>query len=319
MRGRKRRAARMKALHVVAGVLADAHSRVLVTERPAGKHLAGTWEFPGGKREDGEDAVAALRRELEEELGVRIDGAEPLIRVPWRYSTHAVDLEVYRVGTWHGVPHGREGQGMRWLDAAALRAVAMPSADRPVVVALQLPRAMAVTPADGTRAALLAHVERALDAGARLVQFRRPDLAVGDALDWARAVRALTRRRDAALLVNGDAALADAVGADGLHVSAARARALAARPVPPTLWFGVSCHDRAELAHALALGADYVVVGAVRATATHAGGATLGWTGFAGLVHDFPLPAFAIGGVAPRDLAVARAHGAFGVAGITAF
>src|SRR5215468_605564 len=101
-------------IHVVAGILRDEHGRVLLAQRPQGKHLAGLWEFPGGKCEPDEAPAAALRRELHEELGVEIGATEKLIAVPWRYAEKAVRLDVYLVHDFAGTPHGREGQSLRW-------------------------------------------------------------------------------------------------------------------------------------------------------------------------------------------------------------
>ncbi|MEO8959795.1 MAG: NUDIX domain-containing protein, partial [Rudaea sp.] len=70
-------------IHVVAGVLRDAHGNVLLAQRPQGKHLAGLWEFPGGKCEPGESPEAALRRELHEEIGIHAGALQRLIAVPW--------------------------------------------------------------------------------------------------------------------------------------------------------------------------------------------------------------------------------------------
>ena len=86
-------------MHVVAGVLVDASGRILIAQRPPGKHLAGMWEFPGGKLEPGESAEAALVRELDEELGIAVDRAafEALIRVPWRYGDRDMTSSVSRL------------------------------------------------------------------------------------------------------------------------------------------------------------------------------------------------------------------------------
>src|SRR4051812_38195296 len=101
-------------IHVVAGVLRDALGRVLIAQRPAGKHLAGLWEFPGGKCERDEDPHDALRRELHEELGVTAGAAQQLIAVPWRYAEKSICLDVYSVAEYRGEPHGREAQALRW-------------------------------------------------------------------------------------------------------------------------------------------------------------------------------------------------------------
>ena len=319
MRESRRTASRLKHIRVVAGILRDAQGRVLLAQRGAGKHLAGLWEFPGGKVEAGEAPLAALRRELHEELGVDVDAAEPLITVPWHYPGLRVDLEVWDVSSWHGAPHGREGQALAWSAVDAMHEFEMPPADRPVVTALALPRTMLVTAPPGDRGQpLLDGLERALAGGIRLVQLRAPGTDESALEPLVARVAELVRASGGELLVNGHMALAARHGA-GVHLPASAARSLRARPVPRGRRFGVSVHDAVELAPALALDADYVVAGPVRETASHPGVPGIGWARFAALVAGCPVPVFAIGGLAPGDLAEARAHGAFGVAGIRAF
>ena len=129
----------MIALHVVAGVLANAAGDVLIAQRPAGKHLAGGWEFPGGKLDVGEDRVAGLSRELREELGVEVTQARPLIQLRHRYPDRDVLLDVWRVESFVGEPRGLDGQALRWCPPAALPDAQLLPADRPVVTALLLP------------------------------------------------------------------------------------------------------------------------------------------------------------------------------------
>ena len=84
-------------LHVMAGVLRRHDGHVLITERPAGKHLAGCWEFPGGKLDPGEAPRDGLARELHEELGICLVAAEPLLVLPWRYGTKELLLDTWLV------------------------------------------------------------------------------------------------------------------------------------------------------------------------------------------------------------------------------
>lgn len=126
-------------VHVVAGVLLDAAGNVLLAQRPKAKHLAGGWEFPGGKIEPGETRIAGLGRELAEEIGVELRTAHPLIRVRHAYPTRDIDLDVWMVTGFEGVPHGREGQPVRWCPRGQLQAAGLIPADRPVVTALILP------------------------------------------------------------------------------------------------------------------------------------------------------------------------------------
>ena len=126
-------------------MLRDRRGRVLLAERPAGKHLAGSWEFPGGKLQPGERRLAGLRRELEEELGIDGVGAHPLIRIAHRYPDRDVLLDVWAVTRYRGEPEGRDGQALRWCAVGALEAAGLLPADRPVVTALRLPPRIAAT------------------------------------------------------------------------------------------------------------------------------------------------------------------------------
>jgi len=124
-------------IHVVAGVLLDPSDRVLVARRPPGTHLAGHWEFPGGKLKPGEPREAGLAREFSEELGIRVLAASPLVRVEHSYPDRDVVLDVWTVESYSGEPHGREGQAIEWRDVGSLDAADFPPADAPVLTALR--------------------------------------------------------------------------------------------------------------------------------------------------------------------------------------
>jgi mutator protein MutT len=126
-------------IHVAAAVLIDARRRVLIAQRPAGKHLAGAWEFPGGKLETDETPRAGLARELREELGIEIGPPRPLMRLKHRYPYGEVLLDVWVVRRYRGRPRGLDGQALRWCDRAALTAADLLPADRPILAALRLP------------------------------------------------------------------------------------------------------------------------------------------------------------------------------------
>ncbi len=123
-------------VHVLAGVLLDMDGRVLLAQRPPGKHLAGQWEFPGGKRESAETPLQALARELTEELGIVLQYAEPLIGVPWQYGACELLLDAWRVLRWQGVPRSMEGQALQWLSPEQVDPSMLTAADRPILQAL---------------------------------------------------------------------------------------------------------------------------------------------------------------------------------------
>jgi 8-oxo-dGTP diphosphatase len=207
----------------------------------------------------------------------------------------------------------------------------MPPADRPVVAALLQPAHYLVTPVPVEPVAWLDQLDAALAGGFRRIQLRAPGF---DPSRWAvLAEKAVQRCHQAGadVLVNGDAALAERLGA-GLHLRSAQLEALAveahalsggstSRPgaLPQARGHGLlaaSCHSIDDLLCAQALGCDFAVVGPVQATATHPGVAGIGWDGFATLRESVSLPLYAIGGLAVDDLAAARAHGAQGIAAI---
>ncbi len=127
-------------VHVVAAAVIDATGRVLIAQRPSGKHLAGGWEFPGGKLEPGEERLAGLARELREELGITIAATpRPLIRVRHAYPSREVLLDIWVVKRYRGDPQGLDGQALRWCTQDELAAAELLPADKPIVTALRLP------------------------------------------------------------------------------------------------------------------------------------------------------------------------------------
>ncbi len=128
----------MKTVLVVAVALFDADGRVLLTQRPEGKSMAGLWEFPGGKVEAGELPEAALTREIREELGIEICErcASPLTFVSHQYEDFHLLMLLYVCRKWEGIARGVEGQNLTWKFPREMAALPMPPADVPLVTAL---------------------------------------------------------------------------------------------------------------------------------------------------------------------------------------
>ena len=120
-------------IHVAVGVLIDSKGCVLLTRRLKGTHLAGYWEFPGGKVEAGESVQTALARELEEELGTHIGETVPLMKVSHDYGEKQVLLDVHHVKDWNGEPHCAEGQPLAWVNAGSLDEFQVPEANTEIM------------------------------------------------------------------------------------------------------------------------------------------------------------------------------------------
>ncbi len=124
-------------LDVVVGIVRDAEGRVLVNQRRPGTHLAGSWEFPGGKRQAGESREAALARELHEELGIDVITAIPLMELSHDYPDRQVRLDVWSVVEYSGTPAPREDQVIDWIAPEYLTVLELLPADLPIVAELQ--------------------------------------------------------------------------------------------------------------------------------------------------------------------------------------
>ena len=124
-----------KLVLVAACALVDADGRVLLAQRPAGKPMAGLWEFPGGKVEDGETPEASLIRELKEELGIVVKEAclAPLTFASHAYPDFHLLMPLYVCRRWEGQVTAKEGQTLVWVKPNRLRDYEMPPADVPLV------------------------------------------------------------------------------------------------------------------------------------------------------------------------------------------
>jgi 8-oxo-dGTP diphosphatase len=293
-------------IEVAAAVIERPDGSFLLAQRPPGKVYAGYWEFPGGKVHPGETAAAALAREILEELGITVLRAYPWITRVHVYEHGTVMLNFFRVVEWRGEPEPRENQAFIWQRPEAPVAEPMLPANGPVLASLALPLEYAITDAQSLgMQSQLERIEARMKQGLRLIQVRDRD-------HWERSrlifvVKSMAKQYGARVLVNGGPA------ADGIHFTAEQLMSLRSRPKEAGL-MAASCHDVAELGHAMAIGLDFVVLGPVKATASHPGAKPLGWDDFHRIAAGAAIPVYAIGGLRHADLDDARRAGAHGVA-----
>ncbi|MEE3240046.1 MAG: 8-oxo-dGTP diphosphatase MutT [Pseudomonadota bacterium] len=119
-------------IHVAVGLVLD-NDRVFVAQRDQNAHQGGLWEFPGGKVDAGETVEAALSRELNEELGIFVDYAEPVMQIKHDYTDKIVLLDVWQIARYRGEPSGCEGQPVKWLAINQLLAEQFPAANQAIV------------------------------------------------------------------------------------------------------------------------------------------------------------------------------------------
>jgi len=302
-----------KIIEVSAAVLDRPDGTFLLAQRPPDKIWAGYWEFPGGKIEPGETAHDALVRELREELGIEVKTAYPWLTRVFTYPHATVRLHFFRVTAWTGELHPHEGQQFSWQRASEVLVNPILPANSPILRALELPAVYAISNAAELGVEpFLARLQARLEAGLRLVQLREKPLS-GDVLRELalRAVK-LAHAHGARVLLNGDMALAQEVGADGVQLTAAQLAELTERPAVD--WCAASCHSAAELRRAQALGCDFALLSPVLPTQSHPGAPHLGWENFAAITSGSSIPVYALGGLTLGDMQLAWKHGAHGIA-----
>jgi mutator protein MutT len=115
-------------VHVTAGLIWR-EGKVLITRRPQGSHLAGYWEFPGGKQEEGETLTACLEREIMEELAVRVKVTEHLLQIDHEYTEKSISLHLFQCSDPAGEPQAIGCDDMKWVDPGDLDLYKLPPPD----------------------------------------------------------------------------------------------------------------------------------------------------------------------------------------------
>jgi 8-oxo-dGTP diphosphatase len=305
-------------IHVAAAVITNEQGEVLIALRPVGAHQGGLWEFPGGKVEADEDISAALNRELHEELDIVVTLAHPLIQIPYQYPDKSVLLDVWRVVSYSGQPHGREGQDIRWVRPNELLGFDFPAANLPIVTAARLPEKYLITggPADQPEL-FIEKLRHALENGVRLVQLRAKQLSESRYCELASRAKVICYEYDATLLLNRSPELVTELDCDGVHLSSDQLMAISERPLDMDHWVAASCHNQVELDHACSIGVDFVVVSPVLETKSHPGVTPIGWAGLQALSAQSQVPVYALGGMHVEMIDLAHQHGAQGIAAIS--
>lgn len=127
----------LKQLNIAAGIIRNSAKEIFITQRDASSHMAGFWEFPGGKIESGETPEQAVIRELQEEVGIDAEAPVLLKTLEHRFPDRIITLYFFLVEEWQGEPYGKEGQPKRWVKQSELKAEEFPPANEAIVNALK--------------------------------------------------------------------------------------------------------------------------------------------------------------------------------------
>ncbi len=312
------------------GVIQHKNGLVLLAERPAGKPWAGYWEFPGGKVEVNETPELALKRELQEELGITVTLCYPWLTrtfdYPAKYDTSGnleslaktVKLHFFVVVDWLGEPNGLEKQVLSWQNPKKISVHPILPANAPIFGGLGLAPLYAITNlSELGETQFFKYLAHALQNGLMMIQVREKQLSAEVYQEFAQRVIEMALPYHAKVFLNSGCVkenlnLVSQLNASGVHFAGEDLMLLQQRPAD--MLCGASCHGAEQLVHAAKLGLDYVMLSPVMATRSHDDVMPLGWDGFADLIEGYSLPAYALGGMQVSDLHHARMQGAHGLA-----
>ncbi|WP_230537368.1 Nudix family hydrolase [Teredinibacter turnerae] len=309
-----------KVIHVAVGVVRNAEGEVLIAKRQTGQHLAGFWEFPGGKVEQGECVTTALARELREELGIEVSEAQPLVTIPYDYPEKRVLLDVHEVTQYSGLPVSGEGQSIRWVAQSDLGDYTFPPANAPIVTAVQLPAVFCISGEFESFAALRNRCRSLQSQGITHIQLRAPHLEPAEYLHVYR--RLAGELEGVSLFANTDWRHPDVSHVEQtpryIHMSG---RVLRAGYKPKPAAGGIisaACHDVDELKLAENAGAHFVFFSPVKPTLSHPQTPGVGWEALRDFCAVATVPVYALGGLSELDISQARQCGAQGIAAVSA-
>ncbi|RYY78579.1 MAG: Nudix family hydrolase [Moraxellaceae bacterium] len=318
-----------KIVHVAVGVIMQS-DQVLICWRDAKLHQGNRYEFPGGKVEAGETPRQALARELLEELNIQVKTVVRAQQLYFNYPEKTVCLHIFKVTAFSGAPCGQQNQAIRWVNKYELGQYQFPDANAPILRMVLLPDEYVITkPQSNTQDLdkwLNWHIHHTPQQAWLYVRHKQLDTS-----QYQQVITTLARQRpDLQLfaMYSHIKALKSCwpeckIFLAGVHFSQAELMQLSVHTEPtelPSSWYRVAaCHDQASITQANALGLDAVLLSPLHTTSTHAGQAGLGWKEWQQLCKNSMLPVYALGGVAPNDLAQVQQADGFGVAGIRAF
>ena len=307
-------------IHVAVGVIySPDRNKVLITKRTENQHLAGYWEFPGGKVKKNEDVLSALSRELNEELGIEVNSARQLTTVKFDYPDKKVLLDIWEVYEWSGKPESKENQELTWTDINGLDSYEFPEANKHIIQTIQLdPLYVISQPSYKDINRLFIIAEQCFCSGIKLFQLRLNSTSESELSTIVDKINVLAKKYNAILILNGAPEDVNAFNIDGIHLNSKQLSKYESRPVSKEFILGASCHNSEELLKADTLNVNYAFLSPVLKTNTHPSQNAMGWDEFNVLRKKVNFPVYALGGMSPEDLKIAKSYNAHGIAMISA-
>jgi len=307
----------MKIIKAVVGVLRNKSGQLLIAKRQDHQFMAGFWELPGGKIENNENPEETIIRELNEELGIKVDDLSLHQTMQHTYTDRTVELCIYNIDQYQNIPIGIEGQKIAWVSVQDLYNYQLLPTMKAFIDSITLPNKYWITPSSNHQSeAWMKKFNEKITQDISLIQLRSKTMLDDQFIE---EVHNKCQQHNVKLLINTIKKSFNESYCDGWHITTSEMLVLKSRPCTNDKLLGASTHNLSEALKAQAIGADFVVISPVQATQTHPDTVPLGWAGAQEVVDKLNIPVYFLGGMGSKDLDRTLKNGAQGIAGVSAF
>jgi 8-oxo-dGTP diphosphatase len=299
-------------IEVVVGVIHNDSKEIFISRRKKNQFMSGYWELPGGKVENNEDLSSALKRELFEEIGIKIEKYNLIQTIQQEYPKRIINLSVYVIEKYSGTPVGKEGQDFSWSSIEKIEEYELLPTMLKIINRLSLPNSYWITPDNHNSNSVFEECNQRLSEGVKIIQLRSKSQLDKAYID---NFNKLCQLNQAKLVLNMPHIDFDEP-CDGWHLTSIELMTTSTREFPDDKLFGASAHNLIEAKHAEKISVDYISLSPINETPSHPQTQILGWEKASEIIIQCKVPIYLLGGMDKDSMDKALSIGAQGIAGI---
>ena len=299
-------------IKVVVGVVHNNSKEIFISRRKKNQFMSGYWELPGGKVENNEDLSSALKRELFEEIGIKIEKYNLIQTIQQEYPKRIINLSVYVIEKYSGTPVGKEGQDFSWSSIEKIEEYELLPTMLKIINRLSLPNSYWITPDNHNSNSVFEECNQRLSEGVKIIQLRSKSQLDKAYID---NFNKLCQLNQAKLVLNMPHIDFDEP-CDGWHLTSIELMLTSTREFPDDKLFGASAHNLIEAKHAEKISVDYISLSPINETPSHPQTQILGWEKASEIIIQCKVPIYLLGGMDKDSMDKALSIGAQGIAGI---
>jgi len=299
-------------IKVVVGVVHNNSKEIFISRRKKNQFMSGYWELPGGKVENNEDLSSALKRELFEEIGIKIEKFSLIQTIQQQYPKRIIDLSIYVIDKYSGTPVGKEGQDFSWCSIEKFKEYKLLPTMWKIIKRLSLPKSYWITPDNHNSNTVFEECNQRLSEGIKIIQLRSKSQLDKAYID---KFNKLCQLNQAKLVLNMPHIDFDEP-CDGWHLTSIELMTTSTREFPDDKLFGASAHSLIEAKHAEKISVDYISLSPINETPSHPQTQILGWEKASEIIIQCKVPIYLLGGMDKDSMDKALSIGAQGIAGI---